>query len=37
MLVLAAYLYVGLGALLLEKTAPLHAQGIDFAAWGERR
>jgi hypothetical protein len=34
MLVLAAYLYIGLGALLLERTALLHAQGIDYAAWG---
>jgi hypothetical protein len=34
MLALAAYLFVGLGALSLEKTALLHAEGIDYAAWG---
>jgi hypothetical protein len=34
MLALAAYLYIGLGALQLEKTALLHAEGIDYAAWG---
>ena len=34
MLALAAYLYVGLGALLLERTALLHAEGISYAAWG---
>jgi uncharacterized membrane protein len=34
MLVLAAYLYVGLGALLLERTALLHAEGINYVAWG---
>lgn len=34
MLGLAAYLYVGLGALLLERTAVLHAEGVGYAAWG---
>jgi hypothetical protein len=34
MLVLAAYLYIGLGALLLERTALLHAEGISYTAWG---
>ena len=34
MLALAAYLYVGLGALLLERTALLHSEGIDYTAWG---
>jgi hypothetical protein len=34
MLALAAYLYVGLGALLLERTALLHEEGISYAAWG---
>ena len=34
MLALAAYLYVGLGALLLERTALLHEVGINYAAWG---
>ena len=34
MLALAAYLYVGLGALLLERTALLHSEGIGYTAWG---
>jgi hypothetical protein len=34
MLALAAYLYVGLGALFLERTALLHEEGISYAAWG---
>ena len=34
MLALAAYLYIGLGALLLERTALLQAQGVNYAAWG---
>ena len=34
MLALAAYLYVGLGALLLERTALLHSEGISYTAWG---
>ena len=34
MLALAAYLYVGLGALLFERTALLHEEGIDYTAWG---
>ena len=34
MLALAAYLYVGLGALLLERTALLHAEGVSYVAWG---
>ncbi len=34
MLALAGYLYIGLGALLLERTALLHAEGIEYAAWG---
>jgi hypothetical protein len=34
MLALAGYLYVGLGALLLERTALLHAEGVSYVAWG---
>jgi hypothetical protein len=34
MLALAAYLYVALAALLLERTALLHEQGINYTAWG---
>ncbi len=34
MLALAAYLYIGLGALLLERTALLHEVGINYTAWG---
>ena len=37
MLALAAYLYVGLGALLLERTALLHAEGIGYAHGGRWR
>jgi hypothetical protein len=32
--VLALYLYVCLGAVILMKTAVLHSQGIEFAFWG---
>ncbi len=32
--ILAVYLYVTIGAVILMKTAVLHTQGIDFAPWG---
>jgi hypothetical protein len=32
--ILAGYLYVTLGAVVLMKTAILHTQGIEFAPWG---
>jgi hypothetical protein len=32
--ILAVYLYITLGAVILMKTAVLHAQGIEFAFWG---
>src|SRR5215213_3818132 len=31
---LAAYLYITLGAVILMKTAVLHTVGIEFALWG---
>jgi hypothetical protein len=33
-LIIALYLYVTLGSVILMKTAVLHAQGIDFSPWG---
>jgi hypothetical protein len=33
-MVLAVYLYVTLGAVVLMKTAVLHTEGIEFAFWG---
>src|ERR1700712_5010431 len=32
--VVAVYLYITLGAVILMKTAVLHSQGIEFAFWG---
>jgi hypothetical protein len=32
--ILAVYLYITLGAVILMKTAVLHTQGIEFAFWG---
>jgi hypothetical protein len=32
--ILAAYLYIVLGSVVLMKTAVLHTQGIEFAPWG---
>jgi hypothetical protein len=32
--ILAVYLYITLGAVILMKTAVLHSQGIEFAFWG---
>ncbi len=32
--ILAVYLYITLGAVVLMKTAVLHTEGIDFAPWG---
>jgi hypothetical protein len=32
--ILAIYLYITLGAVILMKTAVLHTQGIEFAFWG---
>lgn len=32
--VLAVYLYITIGAVILLKTAVLHSQGIEFAPWG---
>jgi hypothetical protein len=32
--ILAVYLYITLGAVVLMKTAVLHAEGIEFAPWG---
>jgi len=33
-LIIAVYLYVTLGAVILMKTAVLHTQGMDFSPWG---
>jgi hypothetical protein len=33
-MVLAVYLYITLGAVVLMKTAVLHTEGIEFAPWG---
>jgi hypothetical protein len=32
--ILAVYLYITLGAVVLMKTAVLHTEGIEFAFWG---
>jgi hypothetical protein len=32
--ILAVYLYITLGSVILMKTAVLHSQGIEFAPWG---
>jgi hypothetical protein len=32
--ILAVYLYITLGAVIMMKTAVLHTEGIDFAPWG---
>ena len=32
--IVAVYLYITLGAVILMKTAVLHSQGIDFSFWG---
>jgi len=32
--ILAAYLYIALGAVIMMKTAVLHSEGIEFAFWG---
>src|SRR5712671_3380406 len=32
--ILAVYLYITLGAVILMKTAVLHSHGIEFAFWG---
>jgi hypothetical protein len=34
LLILTAYLYVTLGAMIVVKTAVLHTEGIEFAPWG---
>jgi hypothetical protein len=34
LLIIAVYLYITLGAVILMKTAVLHAEGIDFSPWG---
>jgi hypothetical protein len=34
MAILAAYLYVTLGAVIVMKTAVLHAAGVSFTPWG---
>ena len=33
-MILTAYLYVTLGAVIAMKTAVLHTRGIEFAPWG---
>ena len=32
--ILAVYLYITIGAVVLMKTAVLHTEGIEFAPWG---
>jgi hypothetical protein len=32
--ILAVYLYITIGAVIMMKTAVLHTEGIDFAPWG---
>jgi hypothetical protein len=34
LLILAVYLYITLGAVIVVKTAVLHTEGIEFAPWG---